>query len=120
MVPEIYSKIIGKLAAKAKRGEVDWKSTSQEGTFLVNFKEFSLAISTYYSDQEHENFVSFRLLDPKGKVIDYFTVAETDDEWGGLAFEMYSGARRKALRIDEALQVIGKELGVDDNDDVPF
>ncbi len=119
MVPEAYSKIIAKLATKTKRGEVDWKSTSDEDMFLVNFKEFSLTIGTYYNDQEHENVVSFRLLDPKGKVIDYFPVAETD-EWGGQAFEMYSGARRKARKIDEALQVIGKELGVDDNDDVPF
>lgn len=39
---------------------------------------------------------------------------------GDLVFELYNGARRKALRIDEAVEIIGKELGIDDDNEVPF
>jgi hypothetical protein len=116
-VPEIYSKILRKLSDKAKKGEVDWKSTSGEGVFLVNFKDFSLSVGLIYDNEE---FIYFQLRDNRGKDIDFFKVSENDPKWGDLAFELYNGARRKALKVDEAVEIIGKELGVDDDNDVPF
>ena len=120
MVPEIYSKIIGKLVSKTKRGEVNWKKTSAGDKFLVSFKEFSLLIGTYFDEQKGTDYVNFQLIDVAGKSIDTFLVSESDEDWGDLVFELYNSARRKALRIDEAIEVIGKELGVDEDNDVPF
>lgn len=81
-VPEIYSKILRKLSDKTQKGEVDWKSTSEENTFVVNFKEFSLVTKQYYDGQEQEEYVTFRLLDPMGKTIDSFRIGEHHVEWG--------------------------------------
>lgn len=119
MVPNIYSKIIQRLAQKTEKGEVNWETTSSPNKFLVNFKNFSMAVDTFWS-QDGEEGVSFELLDPNGKRIDYFSVPDSDAEWWPLANELYAGARRKALRIDEAVKTISEELGVDDNHDVPF
>ncbi len=121
MVPEIYSKIILKLNDLTKEGKVNWKTTSVPDKFLVSFKDFSLAIWTSYDQNEQAEFTGFELIDPNGKVVDRFSVMDSNKEWGNVTAELYGGARRKALRIDEAVKIISKELGVDeDGDDVPF
>lgn len=121
MVPEIYSKIIPKLNALTKEGKVNWTSTSVDDKFLVSFKDFSLAIWASYDQNEEEEYTAFELIDPNGKVIDQFSVKNSDKSWGQVADDLYGGARRKALRIDEAVKIISKELGVDeDSDDIPF
>ena len=121
MVPEIYSKIIPKLNSSTKAGKINWKTTSVPDKFMVSFKDFSLAIWSGYDQQEGGEFTAFELIDPDGKEVDRFYVKDSDKQWGEVAAELYGGARRKALRIDEALKVISKELGVDEpDDDLPF
>lgn len=109
MIPERYKELVQKLSQRTNDGKVNWKSTSDEKTFIIDFREFSLSISSYYSRRDSSEYVNFQILDSDGEVIDYFNVSEGDTEWF-LSHELYSESRRKARGIDLVIGDITKEL----------
>lgn len=128
MIPDIYQAIFDKLVARTQKGEVNWKPTTKENTFLVNFKEFSLSITRgQYADADSMEYVQFQIRNNVGKTIDDFYIDQTYYGWSETN-ELFNNARRKALNIDRAVDIISKELesglfvGKDTkkNDDVPF
>lgn len=132
MIPDSYRDLIELLEFRTAEDEVNWKSTGDSSAFVVYFDKFSLVLRLAeegYGGPE----MSVLLYDPDGEVIDSFTVSEGDD------FErltrLHGDARRKALRIDEALSklverlqgegVVGDEpppkpANKDVDDDLPF
>lgn len=109
MIPERYKDIVKKLAQRTDNGEVNWKSTSHEKMFVVDFKQFSLSINPYYDNRDH---VRFSILDSEGNEIDDFHVGEGEAEWE-LAHRLYSEARREARKIDLVISDITEELNSD-------
>jgi len=109
MIPERYKELVKKLSQRTNDGEVSWKSTPNEKTFVVDFREFSLSIDSYYSRRDSSEYVNFQILDSDGEVVDYFGVSEGESEWF-LSHELYSEARRKAHGIDLVIGDITKEL----------
>jgi len=122
MIPESYRELIDKLSRRTNDGKVNWKSTSHEGTFIVDFREFSLSIMSGYDSEENESFVRFTILNSAGQELDYFLVTERESRWL-FAYNLYSEARRKARNIDLVIGDITKELeseGPAGEEDRPF
>lgn len=118
MVPSAYRDLITKLAEKTARGQANWQTSVTEGVYVLDFKSFSLAV--YYDHEpQDEDSVGFRLFDEAGKEIDSFWIFERSDQgqegsgWYERCHAIYQGARRKALRIDEAIRIITEQLDID-------
>ena len=109
MIPDTYTELVSKLYQKTDRGEINWIPTAKKEGFLVSFKDFSLSIAEGYDTNDQESFVFIEIYGARGKVIDSFYVGEDEEEWGKVN-AIWSGARRKALRIDEAIKLISAEL----------
>jgi hypothetical protein len=110
MIPDVYIDLVNKLYDKTMRGQVNWQKTAVENKYLVDFRSFSLTIELLF-DRSNPSWINLQLYDSDGKKIDSFTVDEEQDSgWFGKLDEIYGTARRKALRIDEAINLITKEL----------
>ncbi len=107
MIPQNYEVLLSKLRDKTVENKVNWSTTSDTDIFMVNFGDFSMTIWTGTDDEG--DFVGFKLYDSAGKGVDSFWVYPSE---GGflMANELYSMARRKALRIDDAIINISKAL----------
>jgi hypothetical protein len=109
MIPERYKDIIKKLSQRTNDGQVNWKPTSNEKMFVVDFRQFSLSISSYRDGYDNRDYVGFGVLDSEGRDIDDFRVGEGEAEWV-LADNLYNEARRKARNIDLVIGDITEEL----------
>ena len=112
MIPEAYSDLLRKLGEKTARDEVNWQTSTDDTTFIVDFKEFSMAIKYRYSERAPSD-VFFMLYDDKGTQIDTFWADESEPPesgWYDFCYDIYSAARRKALRINEAIKTITRQL----------
>ena len=130
MISDDYIHLVEKLIKRTKAGEVNWKNTVKDGEYMIYFKGFSLSISTSFDDNEDKGYVLISLRNESGNEIDKFWIGEGDPHYK-MVSELYSGARRKALQIDEALSSIMSELestetvGLPEkhdpfDDDIPF
>ena len=125
-----YIDLFNELHSGTVSGRVNWQSTAGDEQFVVYFEQAAVTTRFFTSDNG-VNTVKFTLHDPAGKTIDQFYVYDSEEEWER-AWEMYSGARRRARGIDTALQTIlaelksgnvvgkGSEPTEDDGEDVPF
>lgn len=131
MIPEDYTQVIELLFEKSSKNELNWRPTSNEEKFLVNFEKFSISITTGGGEGDLP-YILFNVLNESGKTIDNFYVGH-GEEWYDNCEEMYGRARRKALKINEAISQLKKELqgggvvGEDESasekklgDDLPF
>lgn len=126
MITDEYIELVEKLLGKTQCSEVNWLPTSANGEFVVYFNDFSLSISGGHNPND-EQYVRVVLRNDNGAEIDSFWSVESEREWE-LISELLSGARRKALNIDEAISTILTELDSvgtvgkkeDPIDDVPF
>jgi len=130
MISNEYIDLVEKLLVRTKEGEVNWKNTVKSDEYMIYFKSFSLSISTSYDNFSNEHTVLISLRNDTGKEIDNFLINEEDPHYK-MVTELHTGARRKALRIDEALSTIMTELESSDtvglpeqhdgfDDDIPF
>ena len=109
MIPKAYLEIINMLVARTSREEVDWKPTSNENIFIVNFPGFSLSMSYGKILISQLHIVDFIIRDSEGMKVDSFRVEEGEPDWEK-ALGLYSKARKQALKIDKAIAVISDEL----------
>lgn len=119
MIPDNYSATINKLADKTRLGLVDWVTTSSSTKFLVRFAKFSVSIYQGYDSDEDNQFVRFDIFDFDGKEMDTFHVTQLETDWQ-LANDLFGAARRKALKIDEAISTINGELDALEVSEEPF
>lgn len=131
MPTEEYLDLLKKLVAKTEAGAVNWHPTSNDNEFVVYFDQFSL--SMYMSREEREeDSCTFTIRDSTGKTVDRFWLQESEANWS-LVDRLFTAARRKALRVDEAVGAILRELDSKksvglaeaptkpaDDDDIPF
>ena len=116
-IPNKYFGVLEKLKRKSERGEVNWKETGKENTYIVSFDKFSIGISKSASI-ENGWCVRFYISDKSGRILeDYWAYKDPDELIEGTAFsafdyisEIFDLARRKALRVDEAIKEINREL----------
>ena len=108
MIKNEYYELIEKLVDKTNSGDVNWKSTADNQRFLVYFKDFSLSVDGGITPDDND-YVRITLWNDLGKQIDSFLLMENEKHWK-LVNDLFQGARRKALKIDEALHLILDEL----------
>ncbi len=130
MLETEYETLVLQLHGRTAKGQVNWLSTADESVFLVQFKDYSCAVRQYHD--EDDTYYSFTLRNQKGKTIDEFYISPMAPLYMQ-ASQLFASARRKALKIDEALSSILSEIrsnesvgqvpdasGKDDDDSVPF
>lgn len=109
MIPETYDPLVRRLIARTAAGEVNWKPTPSNTTFAVHFGEFSLTVDREEDFEDRREYVVFELLNENGDRIDSFSVGEGEQDWSD-ATDLHDRARRKAIRVDEAISAIMSKL----------
>ena len=125
-IPKSYATLVNLLYQRTDAGKVNWHKTATASTVAVYFEDFALMISERRSSYDNEVFVRVALVDTDGDEIDVFIFPEDDEDYAIMS-GLYTAARRKALRIDDALNTMLHELEQSDEvgslppeDDVPF
>lgn len=131
MIPDTYAELVSKLYQKTVKGEINWIPTAKKDSFLISIKDFSLSIAEGYDTNVQEKYAFIEIYDSRGKAIDSFYVGVDEEIWDKVD-AIWSGARRKALKIDEAVKLISAELDAEGEvgedvlpevpppDDIPF
>lgn len=109
MTTQDYLELIRKLFTRTEAGSVNWHPTSDETEFVVYFDEFSLSMRMYRDDQDPDSCV-FTIRGSTGNEVAKFWLEELYPAEWPLAEGLYNAAKRKALRVDDALQSIMREL----------
>lgn len=108
MISDTYEPLIDQLIQRTSEGAVNWHPTSDEGEFVVYFDDFSLSLRLARSSHDPNSCV-LTVMDNSGKQLDWETVEEGEKGWIKVS-GLHDMARRKAMRIDDALSTILKEL----------
>jgi hypothetical protein len=132
MIPDSYRVLIQSLANKTSERAVNWKSTADRDTLVIYFKDFSLSIASGWEDQGYNEdplaAILVNIYNDAGEIIDSFTVREGHEDYQRME-QLHAEARRKALRIDEAIASLMQQLESDSPigddppepaDDLPF
>ena len=108
MIPESYKQLFDRLLNRTQAGEVNCKNTADESTFAIHLREFSLTMFRGF-DRDDGEFVRWELINNLGNEIDSFYVSEKDKDWVR-AVDLFDRARRKAIRLDDAIEAVMQEL----------
>lgn len=125
-----YQDLARRLAMRTTQGRVKWQRTAREDEFIVYFESYALSVRLT-APVHDPDYCTFAIRNITGEEVDRFIVEEGDELWP-LARNLWAGARRKALRIDEALagileeldtkEIIGEEAPTltDEDEETPF
>ena len=116
-IPDVYRPVVLNLLKRTLDQAVEWREGADKLEFIASFRDWSIKIR----DTEDENNYSYSLslLDREGSLTDEFAVwPSSDNEDYQILESIFDAARRRALKIDEALATIQEELG--EPDDLPF
>src|SRR5438105_1913209 len=106
--------IIKRLYRKTLRDEIAWEPTVDEGEFQAAFADYTVRVSTRDRGM-YANVPDYviRVFNSDGQLLEEAATVDFEAERDNLfdtMKELYSGARRKALRVDDALSSILLEL----------
>jgi hypothetical protein len=125
-----FDELIDLLKQQTARGQLNWQTTADVNEFIVHFKGFSVSILKSYEDADaidgylrHDGY-SIVLRDSLAEYVDSKWISTSSDEHDGVT-TLFEQARRKAKKIDVALDQIIAELkesskSSDSEDDIPF
>jgi hypothetical protein len=114
MIPEPYEKLFSVLYRKTMENSIAWNVGATPNQFVVSFRNYSIGLIQGWTDYEERLYI-FELYDSDGKEIDRFDI-RPDNNYFASAENLYAKVRRKALRIDKAIEDIKKELDLGDED----
>jgi hypothetical protein len=111
-----YIQLLQLLVEQTDSGKLDWKDTGEESKFFVAFPNYSILISEEPGESVlfPEYYIS--VVNSEGRIVDRFSAATLPSEILGknsynVMRDLFSQARRSALRVDEALDNIIAHLG---------
>lgn len=110
MIPNIYKDIIDGLQTKSQNGEANWRTTGRDNEYIIYFQKFSLSILYGYDENDESYYISISIYNENGESIDSFWVGNNLKEEYEFLQQLYQSAKRKALRIDEAITEIFSEV----------
>ena len=127
MALEKQRRMVDLLLTRSKAGQIDWKTTIDDQTFQVSFRDNTVQI-VQLPRQDTEFDYRITLINDSGAVIDAFTDLELFNDQKNLPEvqrrsyykmmgELFEIARRTALGSEKVLNSILKELG---DDEIPF
>lgn len=118
--------IVNQLLQRTNDGIVRWSESDDEGTFFFTGSNSSIVVSSMY-DEEGDQNVTMRVLNDRGSEVakirsTWVGMPDSErDPWaptrgykGGpnnkLLEDLYEAARRSALRIDDVLNSLSRDL----------
>jgi hypothetical protein len=111
-----YIKILRLLVEQTDRDKLDWMETGDESGFLVSFPNYSILISEEAGLSGPPHYI-VSIVNSEGKIVDKFTEVTLSYDLGMDSYtvmrDLFNQARRRALRVDEALDNIIAHLGSD-------
>jgi hypothetical protein len=114
MIDKDYAELIAKLYVKTLRKEIQWQRTSIQTRFKVVFDNSSLAIEQTGEEvgpDYYKRYYEYSIMGSAGEVVEKFVIREdTDTEVYKQSEIIWELARKIALRIDEVLKSVTKEL----------
>jgi hypothetical protein len=117
---ERLQKLVDRLRELSAREKVPWTETADEGSFQATLHGGVVTIADEQGGEPYGEFVRryvVRFYDPAGKLLD----SATSTDFAGQTFsggkealgalsDLYEMARRKALKVDEALDELLRSL----------
>lgn len=107
-------RIMDRLYKRTEKGEVAWEATVEDGEFQAAFADYSVKIVPRFKTRyATEPDYVLQIFNADGQLLDETSnvdLEEEREEYYEMMKELYSGARRKALRVDTALDSILDEL----------
>lgn len=114
-----FPAIVRRLNERTLALRVDWTTTDKESAYLYTGESFSVIIDGY-RDRDGDQRIELKLLNQRGTEVESLHSTFTPGEYAGtflpgpnneLLESLYAGARRNALRLDEVLDAILRDLG---------
>lgn len=103
--------ILDSLLERTQKEELNWKTTANSSKYLLALNDSSITIDSYESFDGIKITFSFR--NEKGEAVESMEVLESEDEIFKHSSKLYDLARRKALKSDETIDRIIKQLKPD-------
>lgn len=103
-IPENYRDLMGRLFSKSEKAQANWRELPQADAFYVSVGEFAITTQLLSNLDRDIYGVRIELLNVDGESIDAFEVDSRDPEDLRKLRELHDMARRKARRIDEAIE----------------
>jgi toxin HigB-1 len=116
---------IERLGKRTEADRVNWEKTPEEGMFQASYPQYTVRIYSRRNENFEEDII-IQILDSEGTVIEQnsdVALARLEGLPATIVFNemdrIYKSARRKAMGVDHALEILMDSLGSDDPD-VPF
>lgn len=109
MIPTEYKPLISKLLEKTNTRSLNWSTTSDASKYEVKIGDNYITIDTFTDFVSGISFIKIEILDQLGSKVDSFSVDDSEADYSIIS-DLYYSARRNALKIDETLADILKEL----------
>lgn len=106
--PESMKRIISSLA---ERGAVlGWQPTAEENMFIISFTNHSVSIFRWRSSRGSDNY-TIGVLNEEGRELEsYRVISGEGDDLYDATDQLFKDARRVALKVDEGLDAVLKEI----------
>jgi len=121
-MPEINDKaLIAKLLAATKSGKLNWQNTATADQFAASYGgRWTLTVDKSWNDEKGSTDYYLTITNSQGE-----EVLRIWDQPDNVLPTLFEQARRRALKVDEALEDLMKEIGdVEDpeisDEDIPF
>jgi hypothetical protein len=109
-------RLVERLLDRTRAGELSWEETVEDNTFQVSFSKNSVQIR--YVDLHRGSEYQISIIDDRGQITEVFSDVQlhlednnTPRPWRAIMHEIYSSARRRALKADEVIDSILSEIG---------
>ncbi|HLY47539.1 MAG TPA: hypothetical protein VKQ73_18315 [Stellaceae bacterium] len=111
-----YVQILNGLMERTDKGDLDWTETANKSAFLVSFPNYSIIFSEEQSQSGDLPDYLISIKNSEGRTVDSFSdvdllSAEPGRKYFETMRDFFNKVRRKALRVDEALDDILSHLG---------
>lgn len=113
MIPNEYFPLITKLYNLSSIGKLKWEVTSDSNKFSFVLSSNSLIISRYKSWPDDADCIMLEIKDELGNRVDAIVSDDQDTEFPeqfNLMFNLFTAARRCALKIEETITKLLTEL----------
>jgi len=106
---------------RSRGGNVKWDKTEEDGTYETEFSGYALQIAEL-EEEDQDPIYQIRIFDGEGVLLDEFTDEDLTEIMNltaptepsvmfAMMQDVYRGARRSALGVDKAIDVILGALG---------
>ncbi len=121
-VDEKLLTLLKRLYFRTVNGEVEWESTADPTAFVVSFPRYAVQVSEHTDPYREASAWSLRIYNDDNELMDSISNAQLEreqiEDGTRMLAELYSGARRKAMGVEQAIDSILEELG--EEDEIPF